>query len=403
MSSLSSLSRVLGAAALLTACNSQPDKQATTQARRPAPAATAEAASANPPGAWYRQYRGLLPGTTDSLTLHLTSIPAEGSTDDLPRLYEAYIAPDGEPQDVAVELTTEADLKPVPEDEDSGPVLRVREDGNELVGFLGMKPVRLRRVKPVGSLHFVAHFFTDSVAAFPGKSSSPYAHQTLHVLLPIDGPAPLTAGILRTLRGDTTDAKPAPVLKQYWQEQQRSYARDYRADAADFASTADDSTEMPSYALRYDSQELTYVLWNQAPLLSLGFMDYSYTGGAHGNYGTRVISFDTRSGRALRYADIFRAGSEARLEPILDRAVRRIMHLAPTDKLDETLLVDRIHVTHNVYLTSGGAMFVYQPYELASYAQGEIRVYLPFAELQPLLQPGLPVGAAADVALLTRK
>jgi hypothetical protein len=48
-------------------------------------------------------------------------------------------------------------------------------------------------------------------------------------------------------------------------------------------------------------------------------------------------------------------------------------------------------VTRNVFLTAGGVEFIYQPYEIASYAQGEVRVFLPLAQVRALLREGLPL------------
>lgn len=179
------------------------------------------------------------------------------------------------------------------------------------------------------------------------------------------------------------------MAEQQWQQWQKQFAKDYREDAQ--ALRSDDTTETPAYALRYESQQATYVLWNQAPLLSLAYYNFSYSGGAHGSYGTMVASYDTRTGQRLRFADIFRPGAEAQLSPILDRAVRRTLRIAAGEALDQTLFVKKMPVTHNVYLTGGGAVFVYTPYEIASYAQGEIHIFVPMAELQSLLATPRPV------------
>jgi hypothetical protein len=55
-------------------------------------------------------------------------------------------------------------------------------------------------------------------------------------------------------------------------------------------------------------------------------------------------------------------------------------------------------VTHNVFLTTGGAVFIYQPYEIAAYAQGEVRVFLPLATIRPLLRDGLPLPGSIVIA-----
>lgn len=83
---------------------------------------------------------------------------------------------------------------------------------------------------------------------------------------------------------------------------------------------------------------------------------------------------------------------------MLDRAVRRTLRLPATAPLDETPFVEHMPVTHNFYLTRGGAVFIYPPYAVASFAQGEIQVFVPLSEMQPLLKPGLPVAGGGEVA-----
>jgi hypothetical protein len=39
----------------------------------------------------------------------------------------------------------------------------------------------------------------------------------------------------------------------------------------------------------------------------------------------------------------------------------------------------------------GGVLFVYTPYEIAAYALGEIKVFVPLAAVRPLLREGLPL------------
>ncbi|MEJ7666067.1 MAG: DUF3298 domain-containing protein [Hymenobacter sp.] len=142
-----------------------------------------------------------------------------------------------------------------------------------------------------------------------------------------------------------------------------------------------DTADLGSYraSLNYEQQAQTYVLYQQQNLLSLAFTSYVFTGGAHGNSGTTAASYDLRTGRRLRYADIFRPEADRQLPALLAQAVRPLVGLAPGAPLDGQLFVKKMPVTHNVFLTAGGVEFLYQPYEIASYAQGEIRVFLPLA------------------------
>jgi len=155
--------------------------------------------------------------------------------------------------------------------------------------------------------------------------------------------------------------------------------------------------------MNYEDQTATYVLYQQGNLLSLGFFHYNYSGGAHGNYGTTGASYDLRTGRRLRYDGIFRPTAKAQLSALLGQAVRPLVGLAPSDPLDKQLFVKQMPVTHNVFLTAGGAVFTYQPYEIAAYAQGEVRVFVPMAKLRPLLREGLPLPATGTLATQSRQ
>jgi hypothetical protein len=372
---------------LLAACHSDNQTKATAATPPVASPATTPgpATPADSPGASYRIYRGLLPGTADSLTLHLVQSPNPSDTE-LNGTFASYADAGGQPfqlvrrQSAADSLVLEDSSYEHLSENNSGPMWKLHQQGPALTGTIGGQPVRLRQAQPAGSLALRVRQFSDSIAAYPDQTNSPYAYIGLQALLPVSAPVPLTNNILYELNSDTLATQPVLQPKQQWEELRQQFTKDYREDAE---SLRDDGT--PSYALRYESQQATYVLWNQTPLLSLATYNYSYTGGAHGNYGTAVASYNTRTGQRLRFADVFRAAAKTQLSPILDRAVRRTLRIPASEALDQTLFVKQMPVTHNFYLTSRGVVFVYTPYEIASYAQGEIHVFVPMKELQSLL------------------
>ncbi|SHK94618.1 DUF3298 and DUF4163 domain-containing protein [Hymenobacter psychrotolerans] len=407
----------VGAAALLcsgllTACQSNSDSGTAAQTTGQQPATTQSAAHlTDSPGTWYRQYRGVLPGTSDSITLQLQAWPSNASDSESTGLVASYAGSDGHTFELYSEVSSSPDSINLVDStpEHAGPDYansikwQLKLHGNELLGTVGGRPVRLRMVQPAGSLRLASRYFIDSVAAFPDVARTPYAHRRLLAVLPTGGAsataqATLRDNLLRGLNDDTLGTKPVLPLEEMWRQQQQRYLTDYRQDAAASKPAPGDTTS-PEFGigLRYDEQQLMHVLWNQAPLLSIGYYNYSYTGGAHGNYGTIVATFDTRTGRRLRYDDIFRAGTKTQLVALLDQAARRTFRLAPSTPLDQVLFVKQLPATRNVFLTTGGATFVYTPYEIASYAQGEIRLFVPLSELRPLLKPGLPIPGGGEV------
>jgi hypothetical protein len=395
----------------LAACHSQTDQPADQKAGSP-PKVTATAPPVSSPGTSYQVFRALLPGQADSITLHLVATP---------RLYDetgaayfgSYYGPTGHPYSLQGQPSAAPDSVLLFENspdkalEGTGDLVwRLRQQpGGALAGAIGGQAVRLRPVRPAaGGVGFITRYFTDSTAAFPGEAKSPKARISLQALVPVGGAAEvrraLETAMLRDLRGDTLGGMPVESLPALYKHQRQQFFRDYRADAADLRPTAGDTAGIGGYSgpLSYEDQTASFVFCQQGNLLSLGFFRYSYSGGAHGSYGTTAASYDLRTGQRLRYNDIFQPSAQAQLPALLAQAVRPLVGLKPSEPLDQQLFVKQMPVTHNVLLTPGGVEFIYTPYEIASYAQGEVRVFLPLTQVRALLRNGLPLPGSGAVA-----
>lgn len=409
---------------LLSACNSGTEQSGT--ATDPAAVAAAPEPT-NDNGSWYRQYRGLLPGSSDSVTLHLQRLGTEPGDDRPGRIVGFYAGTDGRPHELGGDTGSKGDSLNLSDlakglaaavasgngeadDEDEpleiGPEWLLKEEANQLVGTHKGQPVRLRQLRPAQGVRFAARNFAADVVPRPDNpEDSIRGHRVMHALVPFMAPNQevLAANIRRGLHGDTVDTAPVPALDSIWGEQLRAFTKDYRSDAAPLLAAAakDKSKEYrPLETLAYEQEVNTYVLWNDGDLLSMGFFGYDYSGGAHGIYGTYVQSYDTRTGKSLRYDDIFQASAKPELEKLLGQYARPSLGLGASEPLSKTLMVKTLPVTRNVYLTSGGAVFVYLPYEIAAYVYGQISVFVPFSAMDGLLKPGLPVGS--NPALATR-
>lgn len=138
----------------------------------------------------------------------------------------------------------------------------------------------------------------------------------------------------------------------------------------------------------YEEYSEANVAYNQNNLLTVGYLSYSYYGGAHGMYATGYVSYDLKNKKRLQLSDVFKPGYEEKIQVFLERALRRQFKLKSDEPLSEVLFDDSIGLTENFGLTGKGIYFNYVPYEIASYAAGEIKLYVPFAEIADLLQPG---------------
>jgi hypothetical protein len=394
----------------LAACNSPTTSTPAADANAPVSRKSVSQAITSSPGTAYQVYRGQLPGQADSITLHLVMAPQPLYDAPGPSLHGSYYGTDGHPYEVQsqhsapdslvlADLSLEHGASPTT----ASPVWRFRrQPGGGLAGLVQGQAVRLRPVAPpAGSLTFAVHYLADSLPAYPKDPESPKARFSLQALVPTGGAAAvrqaLQGNILRDLRGDTLSTLAAPTLPALYKHQRDAFFEGYREDVADVLATSSPD-ERPSATLNYEEQAATYVLYQQGNLLSLGFFSYSYAGGAHGQNGTLAASYDLRTGRRLRYNDIFKPTAAAKLPALLGQAIRPLMGLAPGTPLDKSLSVSEMPVTHNVFLTAGGVVFTYQPYEIASYSQGEVRVFVPLSAVRVLLREGLPLPEANPVA-----
>ncbi|MGI4866882.1 MAG: DUF3298 domain-containing protein [Janthinobacterium lividum] len=393
----------------LAACHDAAKQAATTQAASSPGPGAAGTSAASSPGTDYRVYRGLLPGQADSITLHLITTPR--LLDETgPAHFGSYYGPDGHPYSLQGQPSAAPDsvvlFDTSPEKAVSAAStnlywrLRQQPGPGDLAGTLGGQAVRLRLVQPAaGALSFAVRYFADSAAAFPKEAKSPKGRLSLQGLVPVGGSAQLRealeANLVRALRGDTLNDLPIGSLPAFYKQQRQQFFQDYRADATDLRPAPADTAEAGTYgvAMNYEDQTATYVFCQQGNLLSVGIFRYDFSGGAHGNYGTTGASYDLRTGQRLHYDAIFLPTAAAQLPALLTQAVRPLVNLKPDEPLDQALFVKQMPVTHNVFLTPGGVEFIYQPYEIASYAQGEVRVFLPLPAVQALLRPGLPLPA----------
>ncbi len=168
----------------------------------------------------------------------------------------------------------------------------------------------------------------------------------------------------------------------------RNSAKDFLDDySSDTTINAKDIKESPE-SFNYDLTNDCRVVYQSEKLLSLSFDNFSFTGGAHGNYGTSYLPIDLVNRKSLKLTDVIKAGGVRQLRPLLEKSYRKSRNLKPSEGLTEGGLFDnKIEPNENFYITGKGIIFSYQPYEIASYADGEIEIMIDYKDLQTYLQP----------------
>jgi hypothetical protein len=142
------------------------------------------------------------------------------------------------------------------------------------------------------------------------------------------------------------------------------------------------------FSLNMSEESRLMIVYQSRKILTTALYTYTYSGGAHGIFGTTYSGYDLTLNKKLSLADIITAAGKTKLAGSLEKYFRKAYKLKPADPLTEILFENKIAPNDNFYVTEKGIGFCYVPYEIASYAMGEINIFIPFTELNSYLQPG---------------
>lgn len=126
-------------------------------------------------------------------------------------------------------------------------------------------------------------------------------------------------------------------------------------------------------------------------MVSLEVWAYMYEGGAHGWSGSDFLNFDLQTGAHLGMADLF-TDQKALLE-IAEQAFRLQRGLPDTGSLNEQggfwFEQDRFRLPESVGIGPESLLFIYNQYDIASYAEGPIEFSIPLERIEHLINPEL--------------
>ena len=193
----------------------------------------------------------------------------------------------------------------------------------------------------------------------------------------------INANILQSLQSGTSTL---PLQAQ-------AFLSDCQSQLADLKKENPDA--LPESAFYTQTVEPDVAFANNQ-VISLVFLNYSYTGGAHGNYGYDAHTYDLQTGKELTLADLVQSDKLQdfyRLVSIKLLNTNRDLLFPETVTDIETFLKSKATTStqaqlesyghlSNWYLTPQGIVFFYNPYEIAPYAAGVQEITLPLSTWQ---------------------
>ena len=141
-------------------------------------------------------------------------------------------------------------------------------------------------------------------------------------------------------------------------------------------------------SLSVQEETRVMVMYENEYYITLANYTFSYSGGAHGNYGTSLATINKLNGQQMKLSDVLNITGIKMLPVILEKVARlqyAIKNNLPLDQND--FLVKKIEPSKNFYITSSGIGFLYAPYEIKSFADGDVNLLIPFTVLTTYLQP----------------
>jgi hypothetical protein len=251
----------------------------------------------------------------------------------------------------------------------------IRADGKE------KSSIRLEETYPEGSYAFKIATYADSVQAFLKKKDSPVAHINYEYLMP-SGNTPQEVWLDKQMKKALDLQKPASSWAAGIKNDATSYLNAYKDEIREMGSQADESSAILNY---YKTQNL-YMYYNGNGFVVIKHLFDGYSGGAHNNYATSLYCFDVQNQKHLTLSDVLKIDSIS-LQKLVEKNFRVQYKVEPDSALTTLLFEDHLAANKNFFFDKTGISFLYNPYEVASFAQGQIIVSVPYKDLKKYLNP----------------
>jgi len=225
------------------------------------------------------------------------------------------------------------------------------------------------------NLSFAKYQYSEKVHLFD-NDNYPSFNIDLHVLLPSDSIAfdELYQAMANSYFNASYQAKSSPQknlenFPQSFIEEYKGFEKDFIADSSDFGAS-----------FNWQMISKNEILYTNDKILSFAVESFFYSGGAHGNTIKTNYVFDLENKKIISATELFKPKSCAAIIDLQKKALLK-------DKRDiEVIDLEGLHCENNFYLTKEGIYFHYDQYEIASYAEGPIDIFISVEEIKPHLQ-----------------
>jgi len=147
-----------------------------------------------------------------------------------------------------------------------------------------------------------------------------------------------------------------------------------------------DKARFPDMAGKYFAEISVTETYRSPEHLCFELRQYLYAGGAHGYGTTSFINIDPKTGDELPLQKLFK--NEKEFVVFAENIFRKKQKIATEQSLNETgfwFENEKFHLPETVGFTTDSLIFVYNQYDIASYADGPIELKIAMKEAAPFL------------------
>jgi hypothetical protein len=252
----------------------------------------------------------------------------------------------------------------------------------------GNEKVELTELYPPGSIPLDVYYLHSEENLITGNPETPSAEIELTMLYPVanENISPeITGSIQQIIAEHYTDkaglSDPDSILVA---AEQDFYGLYKEMDQENWQ-------EMEAL-LNWTQENSMSVLYNSNGILSLEYLNYVYTGGAHGLTQMDHDVIDLNTGSILTTDLIFRENTSEQLSALLTAQLRQDRGIPDSISLEDAgYFVEKIEPADNIYINGSGIGFTYASYEIAPYSMGITQVFLKYDQLKSLFRKDTPI------------
>ncbi len=223
--------------------------------------------------------------------------------------------------------------------------------------------------------------FSDSAKfSLNSNDSSPYGNFKMTFIAPIypdeAGADKIYRHIVNTLTNNTTSADKA--FNDLFSKLSNKFKKQYLSANQELYKNYGDEC----YACNWKNFYHVSPLYFDDHRLSVNISKYAFTGGAHGMLHNTIVNFDVKTGDLISLDSLFDKPALDKLNKLINQSLREKNTLQPGESLRSVgFFNDEVETSSNYCITGNGIHFIYNPYEIASYAMGTVTVFIPLDKL----------------------